>query len=264
MAMPRRSGGSRVMSRPAIRRAPATGGNEAGDGAQERGLAAAGSAEKRHEAALGDLERQLVQHGRLPVAAPRGARHRESPCSPCHVIQGPPRRRPPAPCAGFFLRPDCCGSMIARPAKTPQASEEGCGEMISPRPPQKLCGGAWDGRRRKVPLGRGKSSSPLFSYNGSLYIHPEIRISAETAPLCDAWAGNAPLYDAWDSKVRRYMRHHESLWRRIRSFSYEGTHEGTQETTSEPRTNPASDEGNPQRNPGIANEPAYDLSHPRR
>ena len=66
MAMPRFSGGRSATSRPNRRIAPARRLLEAGDGAQQRGLAAAGRAEDRDELARRDGEVDAVQHRRAP------------------------------------------------------------------------------------------------------------------------------------------------------------------------------------------------------
>ena len=63
MPKSRRSGGSAEMSRPAWNTCPAALDVQAGDGAQQRGLAAAGRPEEADELAGVDVERDLPERG---------------------------------------------------------------------------------------------------------------------------------------------------------------------------------------------------------
>ena len=67
MAMLRRSGDSRVISRPADQDRAGAHRNEARDRAQQGGLAAARRAEQGHELARRDLQRDAVQNPDRPV-----------------------------------------------------------------------------------------------------------------------------------------------------------------------------------------------------
>ena len=59
----RRCGGTAPMSSPSSRMRPSFGVFEAGEQAQQRGLAAAGGPEQREELACADIERERVDRG---------------------------------------------------------------------------------------------------------------------------------------------------------------------------------------------------------
>jgi hypothetical protein len=132
--------------------------------------------------------------------------------------------------------------------------EEDVGEMISPTPLGTFAG--WNDELHHECLWMRREMT-----------HPRRECAAicairrQRAAMRTIAEKNAPLYDASGSKMRRYMRHHESYGAESAHFPTNEPAKEPKKRRSNPRTNLGIDEGTREQTQELRTNPGHGLSH---